>query len=69
MNEIGAVYRHDRHETTYLIVGEVDQVAPYAGMQFGYVAVELEGEDPGKTFRLVGRGADGWWLNESRRLF
>lgn len=62
------MYRHDRHKTTYLIVGEVDHVASFAGLQFGYVAVELEGEDPGRTFRLVGRGIDGWWLNESRRL-
>lgn len=69
MNEIGAVYRHDRHKTTYLIVERVDGVATYAGLQSGYVAVELEGEDPGRTFKLVGRGADGWWLNESRRLF
>lgn len=65
MSEVGAVYKHDRYKTTFVIVAEVDGVVSYAGLRFGYVALELDGDDPGRTFRLVGRG---WWLNESRRL-
>lgn len=68
MSEVGAVYKHDRYKTTFVIVAEVDGVVSYAGLRFGYVAVELDGDDPGRTFRLVGRGTDGWWLNESRKL-